>query len=118
MEKTYQPQVLEICENMMRILTEDGFFSEYQVTNSEPARIPLCDFLTEKFIKGEIIDGKTVDTTEDEMLEVFNLMISSCILGSLKEKGLIDSFEDENNEELFFPTKMGKLFGKRLNKNM
>jgi len=114
MTKTYQPQVLDLCERMMKVLIEEKFFEEYHVKNPEPAKTPLCDFLTEKFINGEIDPDEGVKATEEEMTVVFGQMISACTLDSLKEKGLLDSIEDENDEEMFFLTHKGRFFGSKL----
>jgi len=115
MEKTYQPQVIELGNKMINLLQEDDFFNENQITDVEPARIILYDSLTEKFIQGEISDGCSA-YSEEEFFNVMRLMISSCVLNSLKKKGLIDSYEDDNTEEVFFLTKDGKDFGERMKK--
>lgn len=113
MKKTYQPQIKEISEDMVKSLISSGFFVENEIDDSSPSFDVICDVLTEKFIKGEISDGM-VDFTEDEFNDMLSLINATCVLNSLKKKGLADSYEDENTEEIFFLTKEGKEVGKWL----
>jgi hypothetical protein len=71
----------------------------------------FLDKLTEKFILGEL------ENDEDEFLSVFNddefevvlrEIVAGSVLYELKEKGLVDSYEDDTTEEMFFLTKKGK----------
>lgn len=113
MNKTYQPQIIEISEDIVESLTSSGFFIENEIEDNSPALNVVCDILTEKFIKGDISDGM-VDFTDEEFESLLRMIKAVCLLKSLKKKGLADSYEDENTEEVFFLTKDGKAFGEWL----
>ena len=50
MPKIYQPIVIERVNEIIEILTETHFFSDYDLDNTEFAKTYLLDKLTEKFI--------------------------------------------------------------------
>ena len=113
MEKTYQPQVIELGKKMMQSLIDSEFFIENEITDHIPSFVILHDFLTEKFINGQICDG-AVELDEEEFTKLLSSMRAACILASLKKKGFAESYEDENTEEVFFLTKKGKEYGEKL----
>ena len=113
MNKTYQPQVIKLGNNMIESLLESGFFAEQEITDHTPAIPVVCDFLTEKFIEGKLNDG-AVEFTEKEFTTLLGLMNAACVLNSLKKKGFANSYEDENTEEVFFLTKEGEEIGEML----
>ena len=111
MSKIYQPIVIEMTNEIITDLVETAFFSDYEIQSTEFAKKYLLDKLTEKFILGEL------ENDEDEFLGVFNdeefevvlrEIVAGSVLYELKEKGLVDSYEDETTEEMFFLTKKGK----------
>jgi hypothetical protein len=111
MDKIYQPIVLEMCEEIISDLTESKFFEDYEIESTDFAKKYLCDKLTEKFILGEL------ENDENEFLGVFNdeefevvlrEIVAGSVLYELKKRGLVDSYEDETTEEMFFLTKKGK----------
>lgn len=108
MTKIYQPIVIERVDEMIEILTETHFFSDYNLDSTDFARTYLLDKLTEKFISGNY------DMAEDELFEEeeFETMIREIIAGTvlyeLKDKGLVDSYQDDTTEEMFFLTEEGK----------
>lgn len=116
MDKTYQPSVILLCDKMMTILEESGFFAEHEIKDTAPAREVLCDSLTEKFIAGEMSED-CANYNDGEFGKILNLMVISCLLENLKTEGLINSFTDQNGEEKYFPTKKGKSFAKSLKKH-
>ena len=59
--------------------------------------------LIEKFINGE-----EIILSEAKMIDIFNELITTCCIESLKKKGIIDYIEDENGEEVIFLTDKGK----------
>jgi hypothetical protein len=92
-------------------LTESEFFADYDIQSTVFAEKYLLDKLTEKFIIGEL------ENDDDEFLGVFNddefevvlrEIVAGSVLYELKEKGLVDSYEDDTTEEMFFLTKKGK----------
>ena len=100
----------------MKSLEEDGFFKEYDIVDIEPAKSVLCDSLTEKFISGDLNDG-SANYDDNEFEKIMNLMIVSCLLEGIKHKGYIDSFPDENGEEMYFTTEKGKQYMKYFGEN-
>lgn len=118
MSKIYQPIVIEMTNEIITDLVESEFFADYEIQSTEFAKKYLLDKLTEKFILGEL------ENDNDEFLGVFNddefevvlrEIVAGSILYELKEKGLVDSYEDETTEEMFFLTKKGKRVMKKKN---
>ena len=111
MNKIYQPVVIEMTNDIITDLTESEFFADYEIQSTVFAEKYLLDKLTEKFILGEL------ENEDDEFLGVFNdeefevvlrEIVAGSVLYELKEKGLVDSYEDDTTEEMFFLTKKGK----------
>ena len=111
MSKIYQPIVIEMANDIITDLTESEFFADYEIQSTVFAEKYLLDKLTEKFILGEL------ENDDDEFLGVFNddefevvlrEIVAGSVLYELKEKGLVDSYEDDTTEEMFFLTKKGK----------
>ena len=111
MSKIYQPIVVEMTNEIITDLTESEFFADYEIQSTVFAEKYLLDKLTEKFILGEL------ENEDDEFLGVFNddefevvlrEIVAGSVLYELKEKGLVDSYEDDTTEEMFFLTKKGK----------
>ena len=111
MSKIYQPIVIEMANEIITDLTESEFFADYEIQSTVFAEKYLLDKLTEKFISGEL------ENEDDEFLGVFNddefevvlrEIVAGSVLYELKEKGLVDSYEDDTTEEMFFLTKKGK----------
>lgn len=116
MSKIYQPIVIEMTNDIISDLVETEFFKDYEIISTEFAKKYLLDKLTEKFILGEL------ENDEDEFLSVFNddefevvlrEIVAGSVLYELKEKGLVDSYEDDTTEEMFFLTKKGKRIMKK-----
>lgn len=113
---TYQPIVLNKAKDIVSILGETGFFLDYEIEDDTFALNYLCEKLTDKFIAGELNEGIDDDNlfTEDEMEQFLREIIAGSLLYELKEKGYLDSIEDENNEERFFLTDLGKEAAKEI----
>jgi len=113
MNKTYQPQVIELGNIMIESLLKDGFFTEQEIEDHTPSFPIVYDFLTEKFINGQLNDG-VAEVSEEEFTRLLGSINAECVLVSLKKKGLVDSYKDEHTEEVFFLTKEGKELGEQL----
>jgi hypothetical protein len=109
MNKTYQPQVIELCKQIVESLIDSGFFTENEITDNTPAYPVLCDFLTEKFIIGDL-NNCMINLTDEESMKLLKMIGASCVLNSLKKKGFINSCEDENGEDIFFLSKNAEKF--------
>lgn len=112
--KIYQPIVLERAEELTKIIKDSGFMEQEDITDVNIVKEFFCNKLTEKFIEGYDLNEKGL-FTEDEMVEYLQQIIIKSTLISLKQKGLIESYEDENTEEVFFLTKEGKEFTQKIN---
>jgi len=111
MDKIYQPVVIEKCDLILDSLSD--FFEEYEIESLDFAKKYLCDKLTDKFILGELNEEEE-DTlflfTEEEFEVILKELIAGSVLYELKQKGYVESYEDETTEEMFFLTKKGKKF--------
>ena len=111
MSKIYQPIVIEMTNEIISDLIETDFFKDYEIESTEFAKKYLLDKLTDKFILGEL------ENEDDEFLGVFNddefdvvlrEIVAGSVLYELKDRGLVESYEDDTTEEMFFLTKKGK----------
>jgi predicted transcriptional regulator len=75
----------------------------------------FCEKLTEKFVDGKITSDDTIKGifTDVEFTAILNQIMTKNTLDSLVNKGLVNYFEDENGEELFFLTEDGKNIAKQ-----
>ena len=111
MDKIYQPIVIEKCDIILDSLIE--FFEDYEIESLDFAKKYLCDKLTEKFILGEL-DEEEGDSlflfNEEEFEVILKELIAGSVLYDLKQKGYVESYEDDTTEEMFFLTKKGKKY--------
>lgn len=105
--KIYQPKVVEICELYLVSLEECKFFEEHELYSFEFAREYISDRLTEKFITGEIDNDEGI-FTEEEFETILRHIIAGTLLKEMKDNGWVNSYEDDNTEEMFFLTDEGK----------
>jgi hypothetical protein len=108
MGKIYQPSVIEKANELIEILIEERFFEDYEIDNYDFATNYLKDKLTDKFILGTLESEDDDVFTEEEYELILREIVAGSVLYELKEKGLVDSYEDEETEEMFFLTKEGK----------
>ncbi len=115
MDKIYQPEIIIKTYEIIDLLISIDFFKDNEIENTDFAKKYLNDKLTEKFINGEI---NNVDIfSEDEMGIILQEIITGSILYQLKDKGYINSYEDENVSEVFFLTEEGKEYIKNTRNN-
>jgi len=107
MSKVYQPIVIEETEKLINGLIESQFFSDYEIDDYSYAMEHISDVLTQKFIDGGLDDYLEL-FTEDEFTELLQRIITGSLLSELKNRGLINSYEDETVEETFFLTDEGR----------
>jgi ribosomal protein S8 len=112
MSKIYQPIVIEETNNLIEGLRDSGFFQDYQIEDLTFVNRHLLDLMTEKFINGQLDSDIDELFTDDEFAKLLQELVAGSILYELKEKGFINSYEDEDTEEMFFLTKEGKKFMK------
>lgn len=116
MSKIYQPIVIQKTNEMISSLIESNFFKDCNLSSTDFATNYLLDKLTEKFIIGEIdiFDGSLFN--EDEFDVIIREIIAGTVLHELKDKGMVNSYEDDDTDEIFFLTEEGKNFLKSIEK--
>ena len=114
MGKVYQPIVIEETEQLINGLIESQFFSDYQITDLTYARGYVLDKMTEKYISGQLMDEESELFTEEEFTQMLKEIVAGTILNDLKEQGYLDSYEDDDTEEMFFLTDEGKKYLKEI----
>lgn len=110
MAKVYQPIVIEETDNLIQGLIESEFFLDYDIIDYSFARQLILDELTQKYIDG-LFDDSDDDIelyTEDEFTKLLQKIVAGSLLSDLKERGLVNSYEDDDTEETFFLTEEGK----------
>lgn len=119
MKNVYQPIVLDKASQIVEILRETDFFNEYEIEDESYAMDYFCDKLTTKFINGELDEDSIENLFEEGDMEQFlKEIIAGSLLYELQAKGIIDSIEDENNEERFFLTDKGKEIAKNIGEKL
>jgi hypothetical protein len=113
MKTNYQPIVVNNATKMFKVLEEENFFDEFQIENKQFVFEYFCDFFTEKFINDEFNDGDITISTDEMEKCLLDIAIKDTLY-SLSKEGIVDVIEDENNEEQFFLTNLGKDVAKKL----
>lgn len=115
MNKVYQPEVIEKSENMFNDLIESGFFVDFEIDDYDFSKTILLEKVNEKYIKNLTSDDEELDIffTEEEINLMLSEIVAGSILHSLKEKGFVNSYEDDETEEIFFLTKKGKDYAEK-----
>lgn len=111
--KIYQPIVVQYSEEIIQTLIETDFFVEHDIENYDFAKICLCDKLTEKFMTTGL-DLEVGIFSEEEFDEILKLIVAGTLLYNLKNNGYINSYEDDDTEEVFFLTDKGREYVKKL----
>ena len=103
---TYQPIVIEKANVIIDELIYSNFFKDNEIMDISFAIKTISDKLTEKFINGELENEDLF--VSGEFVGMLKMIIAENVLRELQKKGLITSYEDENTEEVFFLTELGK----------
>lgn len=106
---------MEKASEIVLLLRESDFFSEYEIEDESYALEFFCDKLTTKFINGDLDEDSLENIfNQDDMEEFLKEIVTGSLLYELQKKGIIDSIEDENNEERFFLTDKGREIAKNI----
>jgi len=108
MSKIYQPIVIERTKEIIETLIETNFFLDYDIGVTDFTKNHISDMLTEKFINGDTDLTEDEIFNEDEFENLLREIVAGTILNELKTKGIVNSYEDDNTEEMFFLTEKGK----------
>lgn len=104
---SYLPKIQEITSEIIETLVEDDFFVDFEIESQEYAIKRFSDELTKKFLENGLDEDESV-FTEDEFDQILKEIIAEDLLRNLQSKGLLNSYEDDNTEELFFLTEKGR----------
>jgi hypothetical protein len=118
MSKVYQPIVIEETEHLLEGLKESKFFDDYEIEDLTFAREHLLNLMTQKFVDGKLEDEFEELFTEEEFEQLLKELVAGSLLYELKQKGYVNSYEDENTEEMFFLTEKGKKHMKNINDDL
>lgn len=121
MKKTYQPIVKEKANELVDDLVFAKFFEDYELESTDFAVEYFSEKLTEKFIDGVDFDDEESMIelfTEEEFEVCLKEIVAGTILYELKENGLVESYEDNQTEEVFFLTEEGKKLLRKKGENL
>jgi hypothetical protein len=112
----YPNIVSEKANDFIEILKDIDFFEENEIEIDSSIVNLICEKLIKKFIDGLISESDEVFDyfSEDEINSLLTEIITLSALNSLKDKGIIDSIENEHNEEMFFLTEEGKKLASKI----
>ena len=105
---TYLPKIQEITEGIIATLVDDNYFIDFEISSQDYARKRISDELTLKFLENGLNNGEYGYLSEDEFDVILKEIVAEDLLRSLQKKGLLNSYEDDNTEEVFFLTTLGK----------
>jgi predicted transcriptional regulator len=114
LEKTYRayPEpVIVWASRCNDILEREGYYDEFDPQTADLARIMFMNIATEHGFKTWVSEGEVI-VTESEMADLLNYVLVECTLASLKEKNLIEEYQEDGKESVYRLTDEGKLFAK------
>lgn len=106
MEKIYPEKVIIAGDKIFNALCEDEIFADYTLKEREAAKAILFDDLTEKFINDKF-NGDVPIYDEEEFETLLNKIIINSLLEMMEADGLLNSYEDEETEKVYFLTEKG-----------
>lgn len=116
MSKKYQQKIVELAKVHVEALESSDFIYDFDIKNLKLVEERFCDELTKKFIEGKSLDNFCF--TDEEYSKLLKEIVAKDVFHGLKEKGVIGSYSDDDTEEVFFLTKMGKKFFKNIKKDI
>jgi hypothetical protein len=104
----YLPKIEKIADGIIEALIEDKFFEDFEIEDHGYAKKRLCEELTNKFLINGLEEDDFGIFSDDEFDKILKEIVAEDMLRGLQKKGLINSYEDENTEEIFFLTEKGR----------
>jgi hypothetical protein len=104
---SFLPKIIEISDEIIEVLIEDKFFVDFEIQDMTYAKKRFCEELTSKFVNGELDEDGDI-FTDAEYDIILNEIVAEDVLRGLQKEGYVNSYEDENTEEVFFLTEEGK----------
>lgn len=108
MTKSYQPIVVQETENIVQGLVLSNFFKDHGIEDYTFATEHISEILSSKD-ESTLTNMEVELFTEDEFNDLLNTIIVGSHIKELKEHGYMDSYKDDNNDEIFFITEEGKI---------
>jgi hypothetical protein len=105
---SYLPKIQEITEEIITSLVEDDYFVDFEISSQDYARKRISDELTKKFLENGLDNEEEGYFNEEEFDIILKEIIAEDVLRTLQRGGYINSYEDEDTEEMFFLTDLGK----------
>ena len=105
---SYLPKIQEITEEIITSLVEDDYFVDFEISSQDYARKRISDELTKKFLENGLDNEEEGYFNEEEFDIILKEIIAEDVLRTLQRGGYINSYEDDDTEEMFFLTDLGK----------
>jgi hypothetical protein len=114
MKNNYPDSVQEFANKAYNALENIDFFTKifgFKLSEEQEQKCfdLLCENRLSKFINGEPLEF----ASNEEANNTINSIVGSITIDLLKEKGVVDSIEDENGKEVFFLTTKGKEYAQK-----
>jgi hypothetical protein len=104
----YLPKIENIANEIIQTLIEDKFFEDFEIEDYSYTKKRFCEELTTKFLLNGLENEDIGIFNEDEFDKILKEIVAEDMLRGLQKKGLINSYEDDNTEEVFFLTEKGR----------
>lgn len=116
----YPQVVVEKAKQVVDLIIDNDFFLENGIQEKE---IPMgkeiaLEEISKYFLKRFIDGNEILFASEDDCENVLKTIIVMVYIEILKEKGMVDTYSDENTEEVIFLTKKGKEHAQQQLKNL
>lgn len=99
----YPEPVIERGKELLEGLRESGYLEPEAEMDENVLLEGLCKFFLNKFINGD-----ELSITEEECDEVYGLAGINTTINGLIAKGVLNTIENENREDILFLTEKGK----------
>jgi hypothetical protein len=107
MEQINSPKIVDRkVDGILDIIRESGFFDIFEIGENY-ARKELTHVVTEEYVK-QLTPDFTVEWSNGQLDKILRRIFTGSVLYELKKEGIVNSYEDENTEEVFFLTEKGK----------
>ena len=104
----YLPKIENIANEIIQTLIEDKFFEDFEIEDYSYTKKRFCEELTTKFLLNGLENEDIGIFNEDEFDKILKEIVAEDMLRGLQKTGLINSYEDDNTEEVFFLTEKGR----------
>lgn len=105
--------VLEHLGKILGGLEESLFFEDYEISDTY-AKKYITDLLIEKYVEDPSMDQDDFFWSEDEFEKMLQKIVVGSIMYELVGDGILNSYEDDSTDEIFFLTEKGKKLTKEL----